>query len=356
MRFLWPQFLWMLVCVPALVAVYFWALRRKKKAAIRYASVSLVASAIGRGPRLRRHIPPLLFLLAITAAILAIARPSAVITLPSEQRTIVLAIDVSLSMRAKDVEPNRIIAAQAAAKAFVEELPADIRVGIVSFAATASIVQKPTSDREELLGAIDRFQLQLGTATGSGVIASLATLFPEEGIDLEAITFGSGSARFGSAPGAARNAPLKPAPKTDKKPFKPVPPGSYESGAIILLSDGRRTTGPDPMEAAKMAADRGVRVYAVGFGTVDGGVTGFQGYATYFRLDEETLKAIADVTRGEYFYAGTAADLKKVYQNLNSKLVLEKKETEITALFSAAASAVGIASGLLSLAWFSRLV
>ena len=191
MNFLWPQYLWLLLVVPVLVAAYV-ALLRRKKAAVRYADLGLVKSAMSPTQRFRRHVPPLLFVLAIVAALLAAARPTAVITLPSDARTIILAIDVSLSMRATDVEPNRMVAAQEAAKAFVQELPQDIRAGIVTFAGTALVVQPPTLNREDLVAAIDRFQLQRHTAIGSGLIVSLATLFPEEGIDLESLLFGNG--------------------------------------------------------------------------------------------------------------------------------------------------------------------
>jgi Ca-activated chloride channel family protein len=146
-------------------------------------------------------------------------------------------------------------------------------------------------------------------------------------------------------------------PKTEaEKAFKPVAPGSYSSAVIILLSDGRRTTGPDPLEAAKMAADRGVKVYTVGFGTKEGATIGFEGWSVYVRLDEETLQGIAQITRGEYFHAGTADDLKKVYQSLNTRLVLERKETEVTFLFAAVAAVLLLASALLSLLWFNRNV
>jgi len=350
MTFLWPEMLPLLLAVPVLVAAYVLLLRRRRKSAIRYASLSLMKDAIGPGRRFRRHVPPLLFLLAVIAAVVAIARPTAVITLPSQQQTIVLAMDVSLSMGAKDVQPDRITAAQAAAKAFVEEHPPNARIAIVAFGATASLVQTPTQDREELLAAIDRFQLQRGTATGSALYVALATLFPDAGIDLESLVFKGGLSR-----NAAPAPRLDSAPKMEKKEWKPMAPGSYPSGVIILLSDGRRTTGPDPLEAAKMAADHGVRVFTVGFGTVEGGTIGFEGWSVYVRLDEETLKAIADVTRGEYFHAGTAADLRKVYETLNARLVLERKETEITFLWSAAAALLLAASALLSLLWFHRI-
>jgi Ca-activated chloride channel family protein len=351
MKFLWPEALWLLLAAPALVGAYVFLLRRKKKDAIRYASLSLVKAAIGPGQRFRRHFPPLLFLLALVASIVAIARPSAVITLPSEQRTIILAIDVSLSMRAADIEPSRLAAAQEAAKAFVQEQPADVRIAIVSFAGTASVVQSPTRNRDDLVAAIDRLQLQRHTAIGSGIIVSLATLLPDAGIDLESLLFGGRGGRDGG-----RAIPADKAGKAETKPFAPVPPGSYASGAIILLTDGRRTMGPDPSDAARMAAERGVRVYTVGFGTAGGGMADVGGWSVYMRFDEETLKTVADLTRAEYFYAGSAADLRKVYQQLNTQFVLEKKETEIGALAIAAAAVLALTAAALSVLWFNRSV
>lgn len=351
MSFVWPQYLWVLLVVPVLVAAYV-ALLRRKKIAVRYANLGMVKAAMSPTQRFRRHVPPLLFLLAIVGALIAIARPSAVVTLPADARTLMLAIDVSLSMRATDIEPNRMVAAQNAAKAFVQELPHDIRAGIVTFAGTASVVQPPTQNREDLVAAIDRFQMQRHTAIGSGIIVSLATIFPEEGIDLESAVFGSG---FGSRDSTRRPAPDR-APKTEKKPFKPVPPGSYTSAAIILLTDGRRTTGPDPLDAARMAADHGVRVFTVGFGSAAGGAVDIDGMSIYMRFDEETLKSIAGLTQAEYFHAGSAGDLKKIYEGLNTRFALERKETEITALFTAAAALLAVASATLSLLWFNRIV
>jgi Ca-activated chloride channel homolog len=347
MTFLWPEMLWLLLIVPALVAAYFFLLRRKKEAALRYASLSIVKEAMSAGQRFRRHIPPLLFLVALVAMILAIARPAAVVTLPSQHRTIILAIDVSGSMRATDVQPNRISAAQAAAKAFVAEQPSNVRIGVVSFAGTAAVVQPPTQNREDIFAAIDRFQLQRATAIGSGIIVSLATIFPDAGIDVSSLIYGRN---------APRGVPLDPTRKGEKPAFTPVPPGSYTSAAIILLTDGQRTTGPDSIEAARLAAERGVRVFTVGFGTKSGETIGFEGWSMRVRLDEETLKAIANITHGEYFYAGTATDLRKVYQSLNARLVLEKKDMEISALFSAAAAVTALVSALLSLLWFNRIL
>ena len=343
MNFLWPTALWLMLLVPLLVLAYLWLLRRRKKNALSYASLALVKQAVGQTSRWKRHLPPALMLMAIGVLLFAAGRPTAVIKLPSAQETIILAMDVSGSMRAADVQPSRLVASQEAAKAFVAELPRHVRIGVVSFAGTAAVVQAPTQSREDVVAAIDRFQLQRGTAIGSGIVLSLATLFPDAGIDLSQIT----------------GQRLMPAPlgeKQDAPKFKPVEPGSYNTGAIILLTDGQRTTGPDPLDAAKMAAERGVRVYTVGIGTTQGEIIGFEGWSMRVRLDEETLKNIALLTRAEYFFAGTAADLRKVYEGLSSKLVVEKKETEITALFAAIGALLAVIAASLSVWWFGRVV
>jgi Ca-activated chloride channel family protein len=351
MTFLWPDLLWLLLVVPGLVAAYVALLRRKKKLALPYASLSLVREALDRRQTFRRHVPPLLFLLALVVMLVAIARPAAVVTLPSQYQTIVLAIDVSGSMRATDVLPNRLVAAQAAARTFVTDSPRRTRIGIVAFAGTAALVQVPTHNREEILGAIDRLQVQRGTAVGSAILISLKTIFPDIEFDLR-----SSNPRPEAARQSGRGAPLTPGDGQDKPPFTPVPPGSHTSAVIILLTDGRTTTGPDPVESARMAAERGIRVYTVGVGTAEGGILSHEGWSMRVRLDEDALKKIADATRGEYHYAGTATDLTKIYQALTSRVVTERKETEITALFAALALALALASGLLSVLWFHRIL
>jgi len=348
--FLWPDLLWLLLVVPLLVLAYWWILRRKQKLAVRYASLAMVKDAMGVTSRFRRHVPPVLFLVALTLMIVAIARPQAVVMLPSQHETIVLAMDVSGSMRAADVEPNRLAAAQAAAKAFVNDTPSHTRVGIVSFAGTAAVVQPPTREREDLVAAIDRFQLQRGTAVGAGILVSLKTIFPDVEFDLRS---------WNPRPEAQKNTPLDRRSRdkdSAKEPVKPVPPGSYQNAAIILLTDGQTTTGPDPIESARMAAERGVRVFTVGVGTEKGEMIGAEGWSMRVRLDENSLKQIANITQGDYFYAGTATELKKVYESLNSRLVFEQKQTEITALFAAAAAFFAVLAALLSMLWFGRIV
>ena len=348
MVFLWPSLLWLLLILPLLVLLYLWLLRRRKVQALAYPGLALVRQALGSRAQWRRHLPPLLFLLGLAALLLAAARPLAVLKLPSEQQTIILAMDVSGSMRATDVEPDRLTAAQNAAKAFIKELPRHVRVGVVAFAGTAQLAQLPTQSHDDLLKAIDSFQLQRGTATGNGIMVALATLFPDAGIDIAAL----------GGRQAMRVLPMDQVtrPEPEQKTFTPVAPGSYRSAAIIMLTDGQRTTGVDPMEAAQWAADRGVRVYTVGVGTVQGEVIGFEGWSMRVRLDEDTLKAVALRTNAEYFHAATAQDLRKVYETLSSRISMETKETEVTALLALAGAALMLLAGALSVWWFGRVL
>ena len=342
--------LWLAALLPAAVAAYLLMQRRRKKQALRYARLALVANAQGAGSRLRRHLPPLLMLAALALMIVAIARPASVISLPYQYETIVLAIDASGSMRAADVAPTRIAAARAAARDFIAAQPRDTRVGVVSFAATASVAQAPTLNRDDVVAALDRIQLQKGTAIGSAILVSLKLIFPDVEFDLRAA-----NPRPGGGREAKRGTALDPAPNSAGPVDKPAP-GSFKSAAIVLLSDGQTTAGPDPFEAARMAAERGVRVFTVGVGTLGGEVLGAEGWSMRVRLDEEALKNIAETTKAEYFHAGTATDLSGIYQALTARLVFEKRATEITALFAAAAALFALLSGLLSLLWFNRIL
>src|SRR5258707_6476053 len=224
MTFLWPEFLWGLGALPLLIFTYVFILRRKQRTALRYASLAIIKDSRGSKAAIRRHLPPILFLIALAGMIVAAARPTAVVTLPSSHETVILAMDVSGSMRATDVHPNRLAASQAAAKQFINEQPDNVRIGVVAFAGSATLAQAPTRNREEVVAAIDRFQLQRATAIGSAIIVSLATLFPDGGYEVAAYSYGQ--------------------KRNQKSALKPVPPGSYTSACIILLTDGQRSTGP----------------------------------------------------------------------------------------------------------------
>jgi Ca-activated chloride channel family protein len=348
MTFLWPHNLWWMLVLPLLPLLYLWLLRRRGKPALMYSSLRVVREAAGRP--WRRHVPPALMFLALSLLLLALARPTAPVSLPWARSTILLAMDVSLSMRVADVEPSRMVAAQDAAKAFLAEVPQHIEVGLVTFAGSAQVAQRATLDRPSLVGAIDAIQMQLGTAIGNAIVVCLAELFPDQGIDLGEMTFGA--SRRVTARSLDNEKADKKAPPQE---ITPMPPGSYESAAIILLSDGRRTMGVDTLDAAKMAADRGVRIHVVGLGTPDGHAAMGEGMAIYLQLDEPTLRHVAQMTGGEYHHAATAEALRSVYRNLGSRLQVSRRDTELTGLLAGAAAVLLLAGAGLSVRWFGQI-
>ncbi len=342
----WPMMLWLMAALPLLAGFHLWQSVRAKRGVLRYAGLGAVEGATGRMARVRQFVPPTLMFLGLAALLFAISRPQAALVLPTRVESVILAMDVSGSMRATDIAPDRITAARNAAKAFLEEQPRSVRVGVVSIAASAAVAQAPTENRESILQVIDRFQLQRGTALGSGIIISLATLIPEAAINAEKII--NGKPPF--PPGGAY-------PQYGSPEFKPVAPGSHGSAVIVLLSDGQSNMGPDPIAMATIAAERGVRVYTVGIGTTEGTTLSAQGWSMRVRLDEEPLKKIAATTRADYYRASDAASLKKIYSQLSSKLVLEKRQTmEVTALFAGVGALLAMCAALLSLSWFNRLI
>ncbi len=357
--------LWLLIAVPLLIAYYLRLMARRKQTDLRYAGLvragdgaSINATEARHTPgrlsrfgrwraTLNQHAPAILLLMGLATLIVAVARPQAVIVLPSRVDAIILAMDASGSMRATDVKPNRLAAAQAAAKAFIAEQPSQVRIGVVSIAATASLVQSPTDKREDIIRAIERVQLQPGSALGSGLVIALTTLLPASGIDAQKIISGKDAASW--TRDWARQA--------EAQNFKPVPPGSNSGAAIVLVSDGESNTGPDLLEAGKLAAERGVRVFTVGIGTTEGAVLSVEGWSMRVRMDEDTLKKLATMTRGEYFRAGSAADLKNIYKHLSSRLALGKgRETEITAVFVALGAALAAIAALISMLRSNRIL
>jgi len=341
MSFLWPTSLFFLVAVPVLLGLYIWSQRRRRKYALRYASLSLVKEALGRGPGIRRHIPPALYLLSVAFMLFALARPITVVKVPSQEGTVILAIDVSMSMRATDIKPDRITAAKEAAKAFVEKQGDSVKIGVVSFASDASIVQAPTLDHDLVIAAIDRLRLQRATAIGRAVLTSLDAIWEDEGSE-------------GDQPSAVLTQPQNPnAPQTPAKTA--VPGAAKASASIILLTDGQNNQFPPPLAIIDQAITRGIRVYTVGVGTPAGAVLSLEGRSIRTALDEATLKQIAEDTDAQYFLATSDADLKKVYENLSTELVLRTQKTEVTALFTLVAAVFSIVASALSLLWFNRL-
>ncbi len=331
----------LLLLIPALIIVYILLQRRRQKYALRYASLSLVKEALGRGPGWRRHVPAAIFLMALTAMIFALARPEMETLVPSAEGTIILTVDVSGSMTATDLQPNRMEAAKAAARAFVEKQPETVQVGIVSFSDNAFVVQPPTDDKDALLSAINRLNYQRGTAIGRGLVASLEAIAEKNGEPSE-INLNPDEDQSNNNNNAA------PQPT-------PMPKGQYQNAIIVLLTDGENNQWPEPVEIAQIAADRGIRVYTVGIGSEEGAIVRIQGRAIRTRLDEQTLRTIAEMTDGIYYNAQTETDLVKVYETLSTNLVLKTDTTEVTAYVTAIAAVLSLLAGFLSLMWFNRL-
>ena len=354
MNLLWPGFLLLLGVVPLIVAAYIWMLRRRRPVALRYSSLVLVRAALPRHSRLRRHLPFVLFLLALVSLIIALGRPVSIVSVPTDQTTIMLALDVSGSMRQTDIQPSRLEAAQSAALEFIRRQKSATQIGIVAFSGYAELIQPPTRDQEALQAAVESLTLGRATAIGSGILESVDAIAE---IDKSV------------APSVAdASSGIKPTP---------VPKGAYAPDIIILLTDGVSNAGPSPLDAAQQAADRGVRVYTIGFGTETGSspFDGRQGGGSFggpdpfgnggpqfggglpfggrFRrgIDETTLKQIAAMTGGTYYPAASAGELQNVFQNLPTYLITKHEIMEISVVFTAVGALLAALAIALSLLW-----
>ena len=333
MSFQWPLALLLLFLIPVLAGLYYLMQTRRRRYALRYASVSLVAQAVGSGPGIRRHIPAALYLLALTAMIFALARPKATIPVPSNTGTVVLAIDVSGSMFAEDVAPNRMEATKSAVEEFVKKQPSGVKIGVVSFSDFGALVAPPSTERKPVLDAIARLRPQRGTNIGGGLQVALDAIYEGAGID---------AGRTQAPPGASPT---------------PAPAGAPETppATIVLLSDGQSNTGPDPVQVAQEAVRAGIKVYTIGIGTPEGTVLQIQGRNVFTRLDEASLRAIADMTEARYFSASDEEELSQIYDELARSRQFEDEETEITFLLTGVALLISILAGGLGLVWFNRL-
>jgi len=370
--FLWPTMLWLLASVPVLTGLYVWQERRRRRAAVRYPALRTVGLSARGGAGWRRHAPAVLILLALAALATAVARPQAVMTLPSRVETVILAMDMSGSMKAEDVKPSRIGVARQVARAFVDEQPAGVRVGVVAVAGTADVAQPPSRSKDDVAAALDRLQPQRGSALGNGLVIALKTLLPRADIDAQRFMNtgstaapGGGRGEGGSSRGASGAAGAGPA-ASGALPGQRGPaegegestqPGSYTAGAIVLFSDGEGNAGPEAVQAARVAAEHGVRIYTVGVGTPEGVVLSVDGWKARVRLDDKVLRQVADMTGAQYYRVDDAAELKSVYRSLSARLAFDKRDmVEITALFAALGALLAACAALLSLWWFGRVL
>jgi Ca-activated chloride channel homolog len=359
MDLLWPGFLLMLGLIPLLIAVYIWMLHRRKRFTVRYSSLSLLREVIPHQSWWRRHLPFALFLLALTSLVVALTRPVSIVSVPADKTTIIMSIDISGSMRSRDIYPTRLAAAESAALSFIQHQKPGTQLGLVAFSSYAELIQPPTSDQEALQAAVESLILGRRTAIGSGLLKALDAIAQADPSVAPSIPDTGGTG-------------IEPTP---------VPHGAYAPDIIVLLTDGVSNTGPDPLVAAQQAVDRGVRVYTIGFGTQNGSIpfggqqsqgqdpfgngggSGFGGgggggggqnfFGGGFRtgIDEPTLKKIASMTGGRYYTASSAEELQSVFQNLPISLITKHQTTEISVFFTALGALLVLAAVMLSRIW-----
>ena len=323
---------WMLLCialVPLLVLAYVRAVRARSERAARLASEGLVQTASGPRARWRRHVPFALFATAIALVCFALARPTVSLALPQREGTVILAFDVSNSMRAKDLAPTRLDAAKAAAIAFANRQPGSIRIGVVAFGDNAVTVLQPTRVKADVVAAIKRLGAGGGTSLGEGLATSLSAIAGKKlTIDAAALERDAGSVKI----------------------------GYFGSSAIVLLSDGENTSRLNPLSIAEVASTAGVRIHAVGIGTKEGTIVQIDGFSVATALDEGLLKKIAEITDGTYDQASDAAALAQIYKSIHLELKTVKKPREATAMFASAGGLLLVLGSVLSLAWFGRVI
>ena len=359
MSLIWPRLLFLLGLIPLLIAVYVWVLHRRRRFAVRYSSLALVREAMTRQSSWRRHIPFALFLLALASLVVAVGRPVMVVTVPTDQTTIILTIDVSGSMRSRDVYPSRLQAAENAALNFIQHQKPGTQIGLVVFSNFAEEIQQPTTDQEALQAAIESLTTGRRTAIGSGILKAIDAIAEVD----KSIVPSIGDTSTAVEP-------------------TPVPKGDYAPDIIVVLTDGVSNTGPLPTDAAKQAADRGIRVYTIGFGTANGspdaggfggnggnnafgggnnnnggnnnGGNGgglFGGGGFRMGIDDVVLKQVADMTGGKYYSATSATELENVFQSLPTYLIIKHETSEISVLFTTAGAVLALLAIVLSLVW-----
>lgn len=336
MSFIWPVMLLSLLLIPLLVVYYIRSVRRQRQLAQRYGSLGLVQQVGGRPVGRRRHVPPALFLVGLALLGVALARPQTVLSMPRLEGLVILAFDVSGSMAADDMKPTRMEAAKEAAREFVRRQPSTVRIGVVSFSESGFSVQVPTNDQAAILGAINRLTPTRGTSLANGISMSLNAI--------ASANSGDPTTRY-----YTNVTPMPTATPT------PVAAGTFTPATIVLLTDGENTVPPNPLEAARKAAERGVRIHTIGIGSPTGVTLNVEGFSVHSRLDEATLQQIAELTEGAYYNAQQEQDLRAIYENLGTQLVVKPQKTEVTAILAGVSLLFFLLGAGFSLLWFSRL-
>ena len=335
MSFIWPAMLISLLLIPLFIWLYLRQQQRRRQIAANFGSLLTSQGAGGRAKGWRLHLPAALFLVGLAILMLAMARPQTTVSLPRVEGTLILTFDVSGSMAADDLKPTRMEAAKAAAREFIEQQPLNVQIGVVAFSDSGFSVQVPTNDKEAVLASINRLSPARGTSLANGILVSLNTIAAANAVQNQ---------------GYYSN--LTPAPTLTPTP---VPQGVYTPAVIVLLSDGENNIDPDPLEAAQLAADRGVRIFTIGVGSPAGATLEIEGFKVHTQLNEAMLKDLSQLTGGAYFNAESEQDLLDIYKNLDTQLVIRPEEMEITSILAGAGVLVLLIGGFFSLAWFSRL-
>ena len=334
MTFTWPLMLLSLLVLPLLIWRYVQAQQRRLRLMAAYGTLGIVREAASRPPLgCRRHIPALCFGLGLLILALALARPIMTVGVPRWEGTLILAFDVSGSMAATDLDPSRMEAAKTAAIEFVQRQPASVKIGVVAFADSGFAIQLPTNDQAVILSSIDRLTPERGTSLAYGIVTSIDAIFVHPEIT-----------RIYSN--------LTPTPTPSPTP---VVPGTNRATAIVLITDGENTAPPEPFDAAKLAADRGVRIYPIGIGSPAGATLEVEGFMVHTRLDEPTLQQIAQMTAGVYYNAENEQDLHAIYEELDPEFVIRTETMEVTSLFAGVGLLLLLLGGGLSLTWLGRL-
>jgi Ca-activated chloride channel homolog len=336
MSFLWPSMLAGLVFVPLLFFLYLMLGGRRRRLVSSFGSLDQTGTSTGRPAGLSRHFPALLFFSGLTILIISMARPQAVISLPRVEGTVILLFDVSGSMAAEDIEPNRLEAAKAIASEFIQNQPSTVQIGVVSFSNSGFSIQTPTHDQQAIFAAIDRLKPQSSTSLGQGILASL-----------NAIAINAGAEPLGISPHSALEEP-------DDETQIELPEGDFSNSLILLLSDGENHEATDPAFAALAALERNVRIYSVGVGSLQGTALEVDGFIVHTQLDEGTLRQVSELTGGAYYHAADEAELKAIYSDLSPQLVVKSESMEVTSVFAGASLLVFLSGMAFSMIWFRR--
>lgn len=359
MTFLWPSALFALLVLPVIVAIYLRLQRRQRVLADSFGAGTLGGPRNrGGSPGFRRHLPALFFLIGLAIMLAALARPQAEISLPRIEGTAILVFDVSASMAATDAAPTRLEAAKAVAREFVLNQPATVQTGIVSFSGSGFTVQAPTNDANQLLAAIDRLEPTSGTSLGQGILAALHTIAVDAGLVADELAPGDSPPAAGAGPAQTPESGSSAAPggtSAEQRLLAQLPEGAYPASVIVLLTDGEDNQSFDPLAAAQAAAQREVRVDALGFGTAAGATLELDGFSVHTALDEVSLRQITGAGGGSYRPAPAGEDLREVVRGLAPELVVKPEMMEITSIFAGASILFLLVGGLFSVTWFTRL-